>query len=304
VGVSNSASDYEGRDRIGFIGAGAVGTALPFRLSEKGYPVSAVFSRTWSSARRLARLFTNCRLCRSHQEVADLSDCVFITTSDDVIPTVAQAVHWRPGQKVIHCSGADSLDVLEKARGDGALTGCLHPLQTFANLEQAKQNLPGSTFGLEADAGLLPFLEELTEALECNCVVLKSGEKVLYHAAAVLSCNYVITLLKLSTDLWKTFGVSRDQAVEALLPLLRGTLRNIENIGLPDCLTGPIARGDLGTVKKHLRALDKVDPGLARVYSELARQTVPISLRKGGIGERKADEIRCFLERWDEGERD
>jgi len=76
----------------------------------------------------------------------------------------------------------------------------------------------------------------------------------------VLSCNYLVTLVKLATDLWQTFGVPPEKATHALLPLLKGTLRNIENVGIPNCLTGPIARGDAGTIKKHIKKLEKVSP--------------------------------------------
>jgi predicted short-subunit dehydrogenase-like oxidoreductase (DUF2520 family) len=126
-------------------------------------------------------------------------------------------------------------------------------------------------------------------------VELKASDKVLYHAAAVFACNYMVTLTKLATDLWHSFGIPPSQATRALVPLLRGTLHNIETIGIPDCLTGPIARGDTGTIKKHLNALKTTAPNLFSTYRELGRQTIPIALAKGKIGQPQARELQEIL---------
>jgi predicted short-subunit dehydrogenase-like oxidoreductase (DUF2520 family) len=281
--------------KLGFIGAGTVGTALAIRLAEKGYPVVAVASRRYESAKKLAGLVTGCRAYENNQAVADKAEVVFITTPDMVIPVVAAQLKWNSGQNVIHCSGADSLDVMEPARLAGARVGGFHPLQTFAGVQIAIENLPGSTFGLEAEEPLLGVLKEMVKALNGDWVILRAADKVAYHAAAVIACNYLITLVKLSTDLWQTFGVPRDQATHSLMPLLKGTLNNIANIGIPNCLTGPIARGDTGTVQKHLNALENIAPELVPTYREMGRQTIPIALAKGRIDETKSNELSRIL---------
>ncbi len=280
---------------IGFIGAGIVGTALASRLSQKGYPVVAVFSRSLTSAQRLAQAVPNCTVHNKAQDVADSAELVFITTPDDAIPEVVDQVNWHKGQKVVHCSGADSLDILEPAHQAGALTGCFHPLQTFASVSQAIENLPGSTFALEAEEPLLTLLKKMADTLDGDWVILKAGDKVLYHAAAVFACNYMVTLVKLATDLWQTFGITPDKATRALLPLIQGTVRNISNVGLPNCLTGPIARGDSGTIKKHIKALETTAPALVTTYSELGLQTIPIALAKGKIDQDMAREMETLL---------
>jgi predicted short-subunit dehydrogenase-like oxidoreductase (DUF2520 family) len=281
--------------KAGFIGAGTTGTALAVRLSQKGCPVVAVSSRSLSSAQKLARLVSNCQVCHTAQGLADVADLVFITTPDDVIAQVCSKVQWHEGQSVVHCSGAHSVDILGSAKKLGAAVGSFHPLQTFADVTQAIENLSGSTFALEAEEPLLSALKELTHLLNSNWVKLKPGDKVLYHAAAVFACNYLVTLVKLALDLWKDFGVSSKEATRALLPLLRGTLNNIDSIGLPDCLTGPVARGDLGTIERHLRALDARNPCLLTAYEELGLQTIPIALAKGKVNEQKAEEMRALL---------
>jgi predicted short-subunit dehydrogenase-like oxidoreductase (DUF2520 family) len=281
--------------KIGFIGAGTVGTALAIRLSSRGYRVTAVASRTLASAERLAQAVKSCRAFPDAQAVADAADLVFITTPDGAIPQVAAQVRWHRGQSVAHCSGADSTDTLQPAKDLGAQTGGFHPLQTFAGVKQAVDNLPGSTFAIEAEEPLLATLKELAEALDGHWIELKASDKVVYHAAAVLACNYLVTLVKLATDLWKTFDVDTPEATRALIPLLKGTLNNVENIGIPNCLTGPIARGDTGTIQKHLKALEAAAPSIVSTYRELGLQTIPVALAKGKIDKARAEELQAVL---------
>ena len=281
--------------KLGFIGAGTVGSALAVRLNERGYPVVAVSSRTRASAEKLATAIKNCQAYDSAQKVADMADLVFITTPDGAIPTVVAGVRWHEGQCVVHCSGADSASTLDAALKFGANTGAFHPLQTFASVKQAIDNIAGSTFAIEAEEPLKSTLRELTAALNGTCIELKASDKVIYHAAAVIACNYLVTLVKVADDLWQTFGVPRDEATKALLPLLRGTLNNIAAVGVPQCLTGPIARGDTGTVTKHIEALKREAPDVLSTYCELGLQTIPVALAKGRIDENKADELRALL---------
>jgi predicted short-subunit dehydrogenase-like oxidoreductase (DUF2520 family) len=281
--------------KIGIIGAGTVGSALAIRLTENGYEVVAVSSRTHVSADKLAKAISGCRAVDTNQKVADTADIVFITTTDAVIPQIISELQWHKGQNVIHCSGADSAEVLSPARQMGANTGGFHPLQTFASVKQAINNIPGSTIAIEAEEPLLTTLKEMAEVLKCHWIELKPSDKVVYHAAAVIASNYLVTLVKLADDLWQTFGIPREQATQALLPLLKGTLNNIENVGIPQALTGPIARGDIDTVKKHLAALQKEAPDALSTYCELGLQTIPIAQAKGKINEDKADELRTIL---------
>ncbi len=196
---------------------------------------------------------------------------------------------------MVHCSGADSTEILQPARKLGAYVGVFHPLQTFASTKQAIENMPGSTFAVEAEKPLLDILKDMATALDGHWIELKASDKVIYHAAAVIACNYLVTLVKLATDLWQTFAIPPQQATQALLPLLRGTINNIDTVGIPKCLTGPIARGDSGTIKKHLDALQIKAPGLLSTYRELGLQTIPIALAKGRINKQQAQELQAIL---------
>jgi len=294
-GFFNLAKVKSEMPKLGFIGAGTVGTALAQRLSEKGYKVVGASSRSRDSASNLAQAIRDCQVFDSNQSLADAAELVFITTPDGAISQVASQIQWHAGQSVVHCSGADSTDVLEPARIAGAHVGVFHPLQTFASVKQAIENMPGSTFAIEAEEPLLNTLKAMATALGGQLVELKASDKVIYHASAVIACNYLVTLVKLATDLWQSFDIPQQQATRALLPLLRGTINNIDNLGIPQCLTGPISRGDSGTVKKHLSALQETAPGVLSTYRELGLQTIPIALAKGRINQDQAQELEAIL---------
>jgi predicted short-subunit dehydrogenase-like oxidoreductase (DUF2520 family) len=275
--------------KLGFIGAGALATTLSVAFKQRGFRIAAVSSRGFESAKTLADLLEGCLAVADNQEVADYADLVFIATPDDIIPQVASQLHWREGQMVVHCSGADSIDILNPVKTAGAQTGVFHPLQTFVAM--VEENLKGITFAIEAEDPLLAHLKEMAQMLGGNWIELKSKDRVIYHAAAVFACNYLVTLTNIAVGLWESIDVPRYKALQALLPLMRGTINNIEATGVMQSLTGPIARGDLGTIKRHIIALQAIDPELIRIYSELGKNTIPIAIEKGKLDIQKAKEM-------------
>lgn len=276
--------------KLGFIGPGTVGTALAFGLAEAGYDVVALYGRTPEPLARAVARIPSAVAAASAQGVVDAADLVFLTVPDDAIEPVANGLDWSAATSAVHCSGAASLELLDHARQQGALVGAFHPLQSFASPEQAIKNLSGSGFAIEAsDPTLEDRLSELARALGGNPLVLE-GEKALYHASAVIACNDLVTLLDAAAGLWTALGLTKEDGLRALLPLVRGTIENLEAIGLPNALTGPVARGDIGTVKRNLAALERHAPETAHLYIELARRTIPIARAKGtldGAGERR-----------------
>ena len=280
---------------IGFIGAGTVGTALGAKLSEAGYPVAAVADVSREAAERFATFIPAARIFPSAQELVDATPFVFVTTPDDLIGRVVAEIRWGDQHEVVHCSGAASLDVLEPARRAGAEVGSFHPCQSFAGVEQAIRNLPGSTFAIEASSPLKETLARMAEDMGCSWITLGPGDKALYHAAAVFASNYFVTVVGIAADLFGRFGIEPSRAIDVIMPLLEGTLKNIKDMGLPRCLTGPVARGDLGTVKRHVEALRERAPEFLRVYVELALKAVPIAVAKGTLSERKARQLKEFL---------
>jgi predicted short-subunit dehydrogenase-like oxidoreductase (DUF2520 family) len=282
--------------RIGFVGAGTVANALACCLRDKGYPVIAVASRSYSSARKLAECIQGCVPFTDEQQVVDDADLIFISTPDGAISQVAAELKWSSGKNVVHCSGADTSEALADAKAQGAQTGVFHPLQTFAG---ANSGLPftGVTFSIEAQEPLLAVLKTMATDLAGRWIVLKPEDKPLYHASAVIVSNYMVALVKIATDLWADFGIQRDEATKALLPLILGTIDNIEKTGLPGCLTGPIARGDSGTITKHLDALAQEHQGIVDIYKDLGLATLPIAIEKGKITRVQAVEIEALLKK-------
>ena len=262
--------------RLGFIGAGPVGTTFGVCLCLRGYKVIGVADINSAAAERFAKLVTGCRAFEKTQELVDTADMMFITTADDFISKVSSDLKWRKGQLVVHCSGASTVQALESAKNQGAFVGSIHPCQSFASVEQAIENLPGSTFAIEAEEPVKSILAAMAGTLKGDIVYLTSEDKMLYHAAAAIACNYFVTIEKLATDLWKNFGKTSADGIKAYMPLLKGTLANIETTGFPKCLTGPIARGDVATIRRHLSALEKCAPKMIPLYKQLGLFTIPI----------------------------
>jgi predicted short-subunit dehydrogenase-like oxidoreductase (DUF2520 family) len=285
------------KQKIGFIGAGKVGTALAVRLFKSGYPVIAVADTNLRATEKLVELVPGCQVFKNVQQIADSTEHVFITTPDDFISKVASKLNWHPDQNVVHCSGAASIDILEPAKKSGAMVGSFHPCQAFASVDQAIKNLPGSTFAIEAQGPLLDILKEMASTIGCDWIVLKPGDKALYHAAAVFVSNYSVALLKVATDLFQNFDVSPAQATKVLMPLIQGNLNNMKNLGLPHCLTGPIARGDVGTIEKHILALKEKEPSILKLYRELGLEAIQIALAKGTIDKEVSETLQTLLKK-------
>jgi predicted short-subunit dehydrogenase-like oxidoreductase (DUF2520 family) len=283
---------------VGFIGAGKVGTALASLLHARGVDVIAVSGRTPQSSLGMALAASlSPGAARNRAETLRAADIVFLTVPDDAIGPlcleIAQAGGWRRGQGVVHCSGALPSDILQPARDAGALVASFHPLQAFASLQAALEHMPGSTFALEGDPELVAQLDTLVDVLGGTAIHLRAEEKTIYHAAAAIASNYTVTLAALASDLLVREGIAPDinTALHYLLPLLKGTVDNLGDLGLPDALTGPLARGDAGTVGRHLEALEKSAPDLAHLYRHLARLTLPLAQEKGHLDQATMDKL-------------
>jgi predicted short-subunit dehydrogenase-like oxidoreductase (DUF2520 family) len=288
---------------LGFIGAGKVGTALASLLYARGVEIAGVSGRTLQDSRRMASgAHLGPQTARNRSDTLQASAIVLLTVPDDAIAGLCREIAdeggWREGQSVVHCSGALSSDVLQPARDMGALTASFHPLQAFASLDAALANLPGSTFALEGDEALVAQLDTFVRLLGGTVLHLRAEDKTLYHAAAAIASNYTVTLAALAADLLVREGISdnANDALHYLMPLLRGTIENLGNAGLPDALTGPIARGDAGTVAQHLEALEKCSPEMAHLYRHLARLTLPLAVEKGSLDEDGARRLEASLD--------
>ena len=304
----------EALPRLGVVGIGAVGTTLAWGLAARGYPVVALAGRTPAAARWLAGQLSGCRAASSPAEVADLADLVILAVPDDALPSIAASLPWRPGQAAVHCSGASPASVLASASQRGALAGSFHPLVSIprarpTSAADALARLAGCTFAIEAPAPLAALLEAMARRLSGRAVFLQEQDRVPYHLAAVLVSNYTVALVAAATDLWARFGVAREEALVALLPLLRSTVANLDQLGLPESLTGPIVRGDLGTVHAHLAYLMAQEPDtlpdtmlLGKIYRALGLLSLPVARARGRLSEAQEAALRRLLSDTTDGE--
>lgn len=276
--------------RIALVGAGRVARALVLALDRAGLPVVAVGSR---QPERLSP--TSYPQPCTPQQAVDQADLVLLTVADDAIAPVAAALRWRTGQAVVHCSGATEVAVLAPAAQAGAHTGGFHPLQIFSDPEQAAHRLAGSTAAIEAGPALMPTLHALAAALGMPAIVLPPGMRVRYHVAAGYAASFLLPVLQEAVALWASFGVDEADALRALLPLSRGTLDAAEVRGLAGAVSGPIARGDLGVVRRHLAELDQLGPTRAAFYRLLAAPQPALAIQAGRLDEDLRKQLEFLL---------
>lgn len=285
--------------KIAIVGAGVLGTSLGMLLRRAHHEIVAISSRTLKSARAAAAQIGGGAVVSDPGTAALGADVVLLAVPDRAIPTVSIQVAaggaLRRGAVVAHLSGALPAGVLAGVHAAGGWQGSMHPLQSFADVETAVTTLPGSFVFLEGDAEAVDVLRSLAISLDARPVPIASQAKALYHAAACAASNFLVTLVDYATTLITKAGVPADAALAALLPLVQGTVRNLATVGLPEALTGPIARGDVGTVRGHLLALRRGPGDLTRLYVALARKTVEVALRKGKLERRAADELLALL---------
>ncbi len=286
------------------IGAGVVGSALGRKLREKGYPVVAVASRTSRSAEAAARFIGGepaPSVLADPVAAAAQADLLLVTTPDRAVADAAAAIA-RGGDLAakplaVHCAGALPAEVLAPLRERGARIGSLHPLQTFATAEAALAALPGTVFGVEGDDDVRAELRRVVSDLGGVALDVRPGGKALYHAAAAIASNYTVVLAWVATALLEKLGASSADGLRALQPLFEGTVRNLASVGLPGALTGPIARGEVATVRGHIEALAREAPDALPLYAAAGRLAVRIAREKGTLAPEDADVLLTMLAR-------
>jgi predicted short-subunit dehydrogenase-like oxidoreductase (DUF2520 family) len=290
------------KENIAIIGLGRTGTAIGYLLHQAGYPIVATASRSRASLlNRVGYTGGIAFTSDANAEAASLATCIFITTPDDTIASVCLDIAKKggisPGDKVIHMSGAGGLDLLEPARMTGAMVASIHPLQSFADIEGAIRNIPSSTFGITADEDLREWSANLVRELGGIPVDVPEAIKPLYHTAACMASNYLTTLIHAVEEIYLSLGLSRDEALRAFWPLVNGTLKNIETKGSIQALTGPISRGDAGTIEQHIRVLSETLPDYLPAYCAMGLLTVELAIKRNTLSPERADIIKNILSR-------
>jgi predicted short-subunit dehydrogenase-like oxidoreductase (DUF2520 family) len=283
---------------LAIVGPGVVGTALGVALRRAGWTIGPVVGRTGESAERAVRRIGAGRVAILAEVAASV---VLVTVPDRRIAAVAEAMAAAttlpPDALVVHTSGYHSSRELAPLAARGAATGSIHPLQSFASVDEALERLVGTRCFFEGDEPERQRL--LIEDLGAVPVPLATEAKPLYHAAAATASNLLVTVVDLALAIAERGGLDREEMLAALMPLVTGSVRNVGSLGLPAALTGPIARGDAGTVAGHLEALAHAAPELLPAYSVLSRHTIDVALRKGGLDEARAEALRGMLKNVD-----
>jgi len=273
---------------LSIVGAGRCGRTLGRLARRAGWRIGAVTCRTLAHAKE-ATAFIGGGRPSTRPEGAALT---LIAVPDGEIEGVARILRMPRGGVAAHtCAsfGAETLRPLRPA-------GTLHPLKSFADSAQAAATFEGTACAVDGDAAAMKLLVPFVRAIGGTPLRVKAGQKPLYHAGAVFASNYLVTLLETGVRLFEEAGVQRAAALRALTQLALGTLANVEAVGLPKALTGPIERGDAATVRRHVQSILERIPRLYPLYSLLGTHTARIAVAKGTLRRRGLASVAAALQ--------
>lgn len=282
---------------VSIIGIGALGKTLAYALDLQGYKIYSLFNRTVSKAELLGDEL-NAKVTGEFPETADeLGELVFIPVADDAIASIVDRLVsqlWDLSSKTVsHCSGNENSAILEPLIEAGAEVAAFHPLQTF-NPNSDPNIFRDIYISLEGQEGAVDQLELVVKRLGANPLHVTPKAKSYLHAAAVVASNYLITLMQLAGDIAEMGGIDHQDARKALQPLVRTTVENATAEDLSGVLSGPIARGDLNTIQKHLGLLEQ-NEHLGSLYKVLGLETVELAGQKGSLSDEEIEELRTLL---------
>lgn len=285
---------------VAIVGCGKVGTTLAIWLSDVGYGICGVASKSLSSAKQAAELAESGNYSQTNWDITPQADIVFISTPDGIISDVCTEISDNRGFKenavVLHCSGAHPSTILSAARDCGAVIGSMHPLQSFASINKEKNPFQGIVAAVEGEDDAVDAARQIAAELGATCYTIRTEAKMLYHASAVVASNYLVTLVGLAFKLIGVAGISDTDAFAVLKPLINGTLGNIEKVGIVAALTGPISRGDVDTVRQHLEAMTAQSPELVSLYRALGTDTIDIARSAETLTDEAAEKLRRLLD--------
>jgi predicted short-subunit dehydrogenase-like oxidoreductase (DUF2520 family) len=288
---------------LGIVGPGKVGMALATCASKAGWRIGSLLASSQAAARQAAGLLGLDHAAGTDPQALTDCDLVVLSVRDDQIRNVADDLARRkllgPGSRVAHCSGALSSRILESLAQRGVATASMHPLQTFPSSMQGARSLPGTYFFCEGSRKALGLIRRLVQDIAGVYREIETEGKCLYHAAAVMACNYLTALLDVAGELASRAGIDRGEALQALGPLVRTTVENTISLGPAQALTGPIARGDLQTVRNHLDAMASgpgAMPRIREIYRALGLQTLDLAGARGQAPRQALEAIARMLD--------
>jgi predicted short-subunit dehydrogenase-like oxidoreductase (DUF2520 family) len=286
---------------LNVIGAGRVGRTLASLWEEKHtFVIQDVLDGTEAGARSAVAFIGDGRPV-SGIDMLRHADVWMITTPDRQIAGTAERLAdaglLGPADIVFHCSGSLSSADLSAAAATGALTASVHPLKTFAEPRDAVRTFSGTYCAAEGAEGALLVLQPAFERVGGKVSLIDAQAKVIYHAASVIVCNYLTSLMETGLRCYEQSGIDRETATAMTEPIVRETLENVMQLGPARALTGPIARGDASVVARHLEALDAWDERVASVYRALGTLAVELARSRGDTDMSALERIAALLSR-------
>ena len=280
--------------KIGIVGAGRVGTSIGRYIKDRvpEYIVSGFYSRTYNGAIKSAN-FCNTKAFERFQDLVKSSDTLFIAVTDSEIKNVWDCIDKDlvKNKIICHFSGTLSSDVFTGADDYGVYTGSIHPVYAFSSKFDSYKGLNKAVFTAQGDN---VFLENIpcifSEAGNKVCVIQKE-KKPFYHAGASMASNHLVALLHTVVEIFKECGFSEPDAYTVLTPLMMDNLNNALKKGVNQALTGPIERGDVTTVEKHLSVISDEQK---KIYKSLGMQVLSIAENKNKSSEILAEKYRCI----------
>lgn len=291
----------ESGPKIGILGPGAVGRSLALNLTAAGYRVATLVARRFDAAESLARDLPSAVASDRIGDLPGGMDWVFCTVSDDALPEVAkrlstQGEAWR-GRIVAHTSGLRSSDVFEPLKRLGAEALSFHPAQAFPP-GGPMVSFRGVFVGIEGTPRALELGKALASRMGAIPMELQPRTKALYHLAAVAASNYFVTLLACVYETLHAAGIDPELGRSFVEPLVESTWKNVFRSGPESALTGPIVRGEHGTVLAHLDAISSHVPHLGPFYGALSAETIRLAVRSGRLPVDQAEMLLDTLHRW------
>jgi predicted short-subunit dehydrogenase-like oxidoreductase (DUF2520 family) len=298
--------------KICIIGAGRVGTTFAAAILNANIPgvkLAAISSSSEQSLKRAVKILGkkagSTPFFNSNIECAKLADCVLISTPDDAIEKVAEEIvdadpQTIEGKLFIHFSGAKSLKVFASVAKAGGFTASIHPIKSFASIENSISTLPGTIYGVtypeNKDKTTKEYIDFFIASMGGKIVEVDDSKKSMYHAAACVASNYLVSLVNYAVKIHESIGIKPEDSLSGLTGLIEGTVANIKNLGTRKALTGPIARGDTGTVKEHMDKFKLfMKPGEENIYKTMGLETAIIAFGNGWINKGTLEEfIRIF----------
>ncbi len=287
------------KDKVTIIGVGRLGSALIKALHKTHYTIVGLIDHNLTRAEQIAA-YVNAEMFSD--TIFNLLDAgiIFISVPDDEIASVVSdlKIHFerkRFSKFVFHTSGVLTSDVFDPLRKYGVAGASFHPIQTFAGEVDDWKKFRNIYFGVEGDPTAIEKASQMIRDLKSHKIIIPKKFRSLYHLDCTIASNYMVSLMVPVVDLFEEMNFSEQETLKILFPLLSTTLSNLRSNGIEGALTGPISRGDIGTIKKHLEILSDKFPAYKSMYQLHGKILLELKSVSGKIYGEKHNDMRKLL---------